>query len=327
MTTVNKSRSGIDYLTEVLKEKSRVISRAVLWKIPHDSDVEDICLKIGRYKKGIWDSETVEVGDPKSELTLDNEEFLALLVFLQANYEPFREGVREYVALDGNTNAEDVVKMQELFGNPDRRELLGIVSEHELIPEDLLLGLQHIRRLRAVQEFETALSEDLVEHDWQTWFTENSWVLGSEFVRVLDERAIDIKNIADYLMEAYDGFLDIVEIKRPGTGAQFWAASKDHDNYVPHSDLTKAITQASNYLYEVEREANSAKFIERMKGVIAVKPRCVLVFGRSDDWDNEQHRARRILNAGYHNLTLLTYDHVLTRARRMLAPTGDNSAS
>jgi hypothetical protein len=48
------------------------------------------------------------------------------------------------------------------------------------------------------------------------WFAENDWVLGSDFVRVLDERAIDTENVADYLVEAYDGFLDIIEIKRPG---------------------------------------------------------------------------------------------------------------
>jgi hypothetical protein len=43
-------------------------------------------------------------------------------------------------------------------------------------------------------------------------------VLGSEFVRVLDERTIDPRNVADYLVEAFDGFLDIIEIKRPGGG-------------------------------------------------------------------------------------------------------------
>lgn len=319
MTRVSKSKTGIGHLHAVLRDKKTVVSRAVLWKIPHDSDKEDVRLKVGRYKKGPWEVEKPEVEKPKSELTLDNEEFQALLAFLQANYEPFRVGIREYVALDGGTNPADVVRMQELFRNPDRRELLRIVSEHNLIPEDLLLGLQHTHRVRAVEEFEAALAENLVEHDWQKWFEENSWVLGSEFVRVLDERRIDVKNIADYLMEAYDGFLDIVEIKRPGTGAEFWRTSKDHDNYVPHSDLTKAITQASNYLYEVECEANSAKFIKRMKGIVTVKPRCVLVFGRSCGWDEDQHRACRILNAGYHNLTVLTYDHVLKRARRMLA--------
>lgn len=63
-----------------------------------------------------------------------------------------------------------------------------------------------------------------------------------------------------FLMEAYDGFLDVIEIKRPEIGAPFWSTSLDHGNYIPSSNLIKAITQASSYIYEVEREANSIKF-------------------------------------------------------------------
>jgi hypothetical protein len=118
-------------------------------------------------------------------------------------------------------------------------------------------------------------------------------------------------------MEGFDGFLDVVEIKRPGGGQRFWAPSCDHGNPIPHTDLIKAITQAHGSFYEIEREANSLKFVERV-GLHAIKPRCTLVFGRSADWDDAERRAYRMLNGGYHSLSVLTYDHVLTRARRML---------
>ena len=172
--------------------------------------------------------------------------------------------------------------------------------------------------MNSIRHFEEMLSADKVEKEWQQWFLENSWVLGSEFVRILDERSIDVQNISDFLMEAYDGFLDIVEIKRPEGELQFWAKSLDHDNYIPSSDLTKAITQASKYIYEVEREANSVKFLERVGHVKTVKPRCILIFGRSEDWNYEQIEAYRILNSSYHNLTVMTYDHVLQRAKRIV---------
>jgi len=89
------------------------------------------------------------------------------------------------------------------------------------------------------------LNQDLHEHDWQKWFEHNDWILGSEFVKILDEREIDTDNIADYLMQAYDGFLDIIEIKRPAKGLKFWADKKNHNNYIPSSELVKAITQAN----------------------------------------------------------------------------------
>ena len=161
------------------------------------------------------------------------------------------------------------------------------------------------------------LTEDLGEPDWQKWFQSNSWVLGSQFVRILDERHIDVQHISDFLMEAYDGFLDVVEIKRPEGGMSFWAGTLDHGNYIPSTELTKAVAQATRYIYEGEREANSVKFLERVGGVKTVKPRCILVFGRSQDWDNEQKEAYRIFNASFHNLSVLTYDHVLARAQRI----------
>jgi hypothetical protein len=136
-----------------------------------------------------------------------------------------------------------------------------------------------------------------------------------------------VDHIADYLMQAYDGFLDLIEIKRPGGTMRFWAEALDHGHYVPHSDLTKAIAQAQRYVYEVEREANSVKAIDRLEGVRAVKPRCTLIYGRSQDWDREQVEAYRILNASQHSLSILTYDHVLERARRMLATAASEQAS
>jgi hypothetical protein len=119
-------------------------------------------------------------------------------------------------------------------------------------------------------------------------------------------------------MQAYDGFLDVIEIKRPEGRPTFWADKLDHGNSVPSSDLTKAITQVSRYIYEVEREANSVKFLERVDHVKTIKPRCILIFGRSNNWDSERAESYRILNSSFHNLTILTYDHVLDRARRLL---------
>ena len=117
-------------------------------------------------------------------------------------------------------------------------------------------------------------------------------------------------------MRAVDGFVDLVEIKRPNE-MLFWANTKDHNNYVPSSDLIKAITQCLNYLYAIEQEANSVKFIERI-GCKVIKPRCTLVFGRSKEWNEEQKQAYRILNAAYNQLSIVTYDHLLLRAQSIL---------
>jgi hypothetical protein len=307
-------------LARVLRMTQRVVTRAVFWKIPHNTPCEDVRLKIGRYVKpeNFNDDEYLETLEPKSELTLDQNEFKALIDFLQVSYEPFRQGVKAFIPLDKPFEAENASQIKALFSLPDKQAVIKFILINNVIPNDLVIGLRQAHRVKAINKFELMLQEDLLEGAWQKWFSANSWVLGSEFVRILDERNIDTDNISDFLVEAYDGFLDIVEIKRPGGNLNFWAANKDHGNYIPSTDLIKAITQASKYIYEVEREANSVKFRDRVGGVKTVKPRCVLVFGRSDQWDKEQIEAYRILNASFHNLNILTYDHVLDRARRIV---------
>ena len=314
-----------DKLARVLLDKPTVITRAVFWSIPHDSGREDISLKIGRYRKPkrMFGREAPEVEEPKSELTLIDAEFKALIEFVRENYEPFRHGAKAFIPLDTPYDKENASQIRALFSLPERHKLVEFIVSNEIIPEELSVLLEQARRVRAVKVFEQMLEEDQKEQDWQSWLENNSWLLGSEFVRVLDDRNIDTQNISDFLMEAYDGFLDVVEIKRPEGGLVFWAASLDHGNYIPSSDLIKAITQANRYIFEIEREANSLKFLERVEGIRTVKPRCTLIFGRSSDWNNGQAEAYRILNAGFHNLHVMTYDHVLSRARRMIALEGE----
>lgn len=318
MQVIKSTKKGIDYLIKILKDKKTTVTRAVFWKIPHHTQGEDVSLKIGRYTKTPGQPEIPECGAPKSELTLDNDEFKELLNFIEENYEPFKQGVKRYLPIDQKFDPKSLEHLKAIFDNPDKKKVLNFIAANNILPDDLIAGLQSQARIKAVNEFEMMLDQNLVEQKWQAWFTSNDWVLGSEFVRILEEREIDTANIADYLMEAYDGFLDIIEIKRPDSSLKFWADALDHDNYVPSADLIKAITQATTYIYEVEREANSVKFLERVGNVKTIKPRCVLIFGRSINWNAAQKAAYRILNSSYHNLTIMTYDHVLDRAKRIL---------
>lgn len=232
---------------------------------------------------------------------------------------PSAEGVVDVIRGLEQLDPDEVAELGTLLSDPDKRALVDFINDNQLLPDDLVKSLDFAKRSRAVENFEQMLTKDLTEAPWQEWFKENDWVLGTEFVRVLDARPIDVEHIADYLMEAYDGFLDLVEIKRPEGKLKFWADAKDHGNYIPHTELVKAITQASRYILEVEREADSVKFLERIGGTKAIKPRCVLIYGRSNDWNVAQCEAYRVLNASYYNLTIMTYDHVLDRAKQMLS--------
>lgn len=63
---------------------------------------------------------------------------------------------------------------------------------------------------------------------------------------------------------------------------------------------------------------NSVKMQKKLGNASIVKPRATLIFGRSFDWGDDEYKAFRILNDGYKDLTILTYDQVLTRAKKTL---------
>ena len=186
-------------MRKVLKTKPTVVTRAFFWKIAHNTPREDVCLKIGRYKKSAWfdTKEEAEILDPKSELTLDHDEFKELIAFLRESYEPFRQGVKAFILLDSPFDADNASQVKALFSVPHKAELVRFILDNDIIPDELADGLRQAKRVRAVREYRAMLEQDLVEQRWQQWFQENSWVLGSEFVRILDERRIDAKNISD----------------------------------------------------------------------------------------------------------------------------------
>ena len=172
------------------------------------------------------------------------------------------------------------------------------------------------KRRAAIEEFDRLLREDANEQEFQPWFESNAWVLGTHCVRILDDRRINVSKIADLIVESYDGRADLIELKRPSLG--FWKPKTDHDNYIPHSSLTKAIIQAQNYQFALERQINNNDTLERFRGVPIAKPSSLLIHGRSIGWNGKQFEAQRLLNAGFTNLNVMTYDQVLRRARILL---------
>ena len=309
---IKTSQKGVDYAEPcVLKSKKTVHSKALLMKIPHDHpDENDISLKIGRYKNPFGQIETEK---PRSELTLDNDELNSLIEYISENYSPITLGQGEYINVTGRAGVlvQQFKRLVEV-----REDTAKLLIDNNILTDKVYIAASIIKKSEAIQSFQLALAESHPEHYWQEWFENNKWMLGSDFAHIIDERVIDSDNIADYIIQAFDGFIDLVEIKKPDVGA-FWASKLDHGNYIPSGDLVKAITQCLNYLRAIEEQSNNHKFIVNT-GSKVIKPRCTLIFGRSNDWNNEQKEAYRVLNGAYNQLSIMTYDHLLDRAKNVL---------
>ncbi|MCL2313487.1 MAG: DUF4263 domain-containing protein [Firmicutes bacterium] len=318
MSEIKQSKKGILHTqSKRLSTKKGVYADAWIYGVPHSDSIE-VSLKLGRYKY----PKELETAEPKSELTLTNNELDALIEYIAEYYKPLSLDTRKFFSYDEDD--KDLGKLLLKFKNvaENNEEIAKALLENNFFTDDIQTAITAIKKEKALIKFETELNNDNNEVFWQKWFNANKWILGSEYLKILEERKIDTNNIADFLVQAFDGFVDIVEIKK--TDLPFWANSKDHKNLIPSTDLIKAITQCQNYLYEIEREVNDIKTFERLKTRI-IKPRCLLVFGKSNGWDDEKREAYRILNSSYVNLTILTYDHLLERAKNVMSKIGNDN--
>lgn len=168
-------------------------------------------------------------------------------------------------------------------------------------------------------EYKGKLGVGKNEEVWQKFFESNPWILGSDFVEVLDERIIDEENKTDIPVKDYDGFVNIIELKLPNI--HFWTA----DN-MPTADLTKAIMQCARYITELERRMNDKKKTDAL-GADILKPRITLIYGRSCDWDKKQKEQFKILNSSFHDIAILSYDHVFERAKKIIGELNNDKKS
>jgi len=136
-----------DKLIWKLKNKKTVLTRAYFWKIEHNTSEDEIFLKVGRYKKpkDFWESEEVDNLSPKSELTLDGEEFTSLISLLQEHYEPFKKGIKAFIPLDKPFEKSNADQIKALFSLPDKQNLVSFILSNDVIPEELELGLQNAK--------------------------------------------------------------------------------------------------------------------------------------------------------------------------------------
>jgi hypothetical protein len=205
--------------------------------------------------------------------------------------------------------------------------------------EEMEAALRHSRRRTALENLVRLVDEDsrdggdvvqlskqdeyLVDYSagqpeavFQRWFELNIWVLGREYIRRHPLRKIGIDSEADLVMETTDGFLDVVELKRPKAKIMAKTPGGAASFHYPHSDFSKAYGQCVRYLAELEsfRSQLEAKYKSQI-----VAPRVFLVIGRSAIDDQDFTEAVRRLAATFHNIDVLTYDQVVDMGRALLA--------
>lgn len=203
----------------------------------------------------------------------------------------------------GRERISEVVKNYALIKKGDIDDLVDRKSAVELFE----------KILNSESEFNTyklQIGAKKNEQIWENFFKKNDWILGSEYVEILEQRNIDEDDITDYLLKSFDGFVDIIELKLHT--APFWTTEMN-----PTADLTSATMQCIKYIFEIEKKLDSIEYKKKLQKASLVKPKITLIYGRSNNWSPAQREMYRILNSSYNNISILTYDYVLERAKRI----------
>jgi len=129
----------------------------------------------------------------------------------------------------------------------------------ELDKKILIYKLIEARRFAIEEVTNSLIDPSKKERDyWQPFLENNRWMFGLSYFILLKDPRIDLWDTADYLFEADDGFIDIVEIKHPHL--EFWhkdssGKHKKYRNFIQFSEELKgSITQSTNYIFQIEKK-------------------------------------------------------------------------
>jgi hypothetical protein len=181
----------------------------------------------------------------------------------------------------------------------------------------------------SLDELKARLTKDYPEtrgkNSWQRWIYANNWLFGTHYLEPMQKEKIGFDNIPDYLFPTLDGFLDILEIKRPS----FDVVREDTSHvgsYAWCPDTNKAIGQVVNYIQEMERyQSQLTERINEKYGdqygifIYPLKPRACILVGTSDSWNPRKKKAFRTLNYSLHGIEVLTFSDLINRGESIIS--------
>lgn len=196
-------------------------------------------------------------------------------------------------------------------------DFIKLIEENITSIDDYYKLVSLKKKENAVLELEKIIQGEFKnEVDIQKFLKKNLWLFGSEYYTFIKEEQINSQNILDGIPKNLDDFIDIIEVKLPT--AELFRFDTSHNNYYSSSELTKAIAQTQNYIFELEKMTINDNYQSDNDCIIA-KPRGIILIGSKNELNDGEKQYLRILNSSYHNIHILTYQQLLSRAKNMLS--------
>lgn len=231
----------------------------------------------------------------------------------------------------------------EKLGTEDRDKLHDFIPEYisntpgtlrarkrlQIVFESLDAG-RKVFLEKIVVEFRKKLEAGKAsEATWQKFLSEYILILRNSYGEVLEKESVSLSGkFPDFMLIDPYSYLDIFEIKKPQTNLLKYDNSRN--NYYWDAELSKAISQVENYLYQIQR--NSAVLIEDIRkhksiDVSIVRPRGYIIAGMREQLKSAKMSDDiRILNDSLKNIDIIFYDDLLNNLDTFVSRIGGNDS-
>ena len=170
------------------------------------------------------------------------------------------------------------------------------------------------------------------EKQWQIEIIEILRLIFPKYIKVFREAEIEdfFKNTRrrpDFLLIDSEGYVDIVEIKKPPLNP-IWAKPY-RDNYYHSRELSGTVMQVEKYVLHLNRSGQTGenrlnkKYETKLPQNLKIKiinPGAMIIFGRNNNLSSDQKVDFEIIRRQYKNIIdIITYDDLIRRLNNIIS--------
>jgi Domain of unknown function (DUF4263) len=231
----------------------------------------------------------------------------------------------------GTLDAEIVAAIADLLGDETDRDArlqflraltvdrMGRYVTSEVIGQRITERLGDARSV--AQDYSDLLDDQLTtETHLQAFIEEHPWLLGLDYAHVRPRRLLP-RGAMDFIMERYDGYHDLLELKSPQD--PIIVAPNEVDGVPPAAsayalspNLAQALAQVHVYRDTLTSDPG---VVDRLYGLRNTRdPRVIIVIGQVGPLPDHRRRVLREVNLSLHRVEIVPYDVLAARARTIL---------
>lgn len=214
--------------------------------------------------------------------------------------------------IKGLLNSLDKIEIENLYGAFHHKYMVEEISYLERLIELEINGniTTDIDNEPYLLKYKAGQPEKI----FQNWIENNLWIFGIEYIKQHESRKIALFSEGDLLMESVDGFLDLIELKRPKHTLLKYDNS--HNCHYPHNDLSIVLGQSLFYLQKLsEYKLN----IEQEYNTKVLMPRVKIIIGVTDTFNKDQLHCLRMVNSDLSSIQVISYSDLVKFGKLLIS--------